>query len=155
MFAENQTWTIFRRWNVLWCVLTVIYIIYIPITEGGPQCSDFSCCNLQLADLHALVEHVEEQHIDGIRIHSDPIPSRPPPQHIPHVYTPFNLAAMLNYIEPEFNPDPYPIFMHDDDLPVDIPPSIPDKKSKTRISKRKERTYRCPVSYAMPSVPLF
>jgi len=128
-------------------VLTAIYIL---ITESGPQCSDFCCCNQQLADLHALVEHVEEQHINGIRIHPDPVPGRPPPQNIPLVYTPFSLAAMPNYIEPEFNPDPYPIFMHDDDLLADIPPSTPNKKPKT--SKRKERTYCCPVSFAMPSV---
>lgn len=118
------------------------------------QCSDFSCCNLQLADLHALVEHVEEQHVNGVCVRPDSVPSLPPPQNIPLVYTPFNLAAIPHYIEPEFNPDPYPILIHDDDLSADTPPPTPAKKSKTRISKRREKAYHCPVGLTAPSVLL-
>ncbi|KAF5359842.1 hypothetical protein D9756_003610 [Leucocoprinus leucothites] len=56
-------------------------------------CSNFTCCSIQLPDLHALVEHFEEQHVvvfnlDGMRIYPENSGKRlahfPPPPSLSH-----------------------------------------------------------------------
>ncbi|KAF9441493.1 hypothetical protein P691DRAFT_766220 [Macrolepiota fuliginosa MF-IS2] len=56
-------------------------------------CSNFTCCSMQLPDLHALVEHFEEKHVvvfnlDGMRIYPENSGKRlahfPPPPSLSH-----------------------------------------------------------------------
>ena len=46
-----------------WYVLHASPATAILITLSLSQCQDYRCCGRNLADLHALVEHIEESHV--------------------------------------------------------------------------------------------